>query len=67
MAPHTPGQVRPAAHTCEPRLAQTASAVGNGKAPPPSPERTALLEELRAISAASRRSVGGTAYSSISK
>jgi len=48
-------------------LSLTASAVGNGKAPPPSPERTALLEELRAISAASRRSVGGTAYSSISK
>jgi hypothetical protein len=48
-------------------LSLTASAVGNGKAPPTSPERTALLEQLRTISASSRRSVGGTAYSSISK
>jgi len=49
-------------------LSLTASAVpGSGKTPPSSPERTALLEQLRAISAASRRQVGGTAYSSISK
>ena len=41
--------------------------MGNGKAPPTSPERTALLEQLRTLSASSRRSVGGTAYSSISK
>ena len=48
-------------------LTQSPSSVAvGGKVAPPSPERTALLEQLRAISAASRRTLGGAAYSSIS-